>query len=88
MVSPEERESLYREVAGQVIELAIKDIKHDLSKINDSALKKILIIDKRDANWFVFKSSGLQGLLWWCDLLKISSLRVKRRAREILNKQK
>lgn len=75
-------------MAGELIGLAIKDIKHDLRKINDSALKKMLVIDKRDANWFIFKSTGLQGLLWWCDLLKISSLRVKRRAREVLDKQK
>jgi len=88
MVSTEEKESRYREMAGEVLGLAIKDIKRDLNKINDLALSKLLIINKRDAKWFLFSSKGLQGLLWWCDLLKISSLRVKRRAQAILDKQK
>jgi len=88
VVSREERESRYRNMAGELLGLAIKDIKCDLTKINDLALNKLLVIYKRDAKWFIFASSGFQGLLWWCDLLKISSLRVKRRAKEILDKQK
>ena len=88
MVSIEEREDRYRCMAGEVIGLVIKDIERDINKVNDTALSKLLVICKRDAKWFVFSSNGIQGLLWWCDLLKISSLRVKRRAQEILDKQK
>jgi len=67
LISMEEREARYRDMAGEVLELAIKDIKRDLTKINDLALNKLYIIYKRDAKWFVFASSGFQGLLWWCD---------------------
>lgn len=88
MVSSEEREGRYRNLAGEVIGLAIKDIDCDPNRVKDVARKKMLVIDKRDAKWFIFLSNGFQGLLWWCDLLNISSLRVKRRAQAILDKQK
>ncbi len=70
----------------EFFKVTIKDIKCNPNRVSDPARRKLLENDKRDAVWFVFSSKGYQGLEWWCDLLGVSSLRVKRRAMRILDK--
>ena len=87
-ITKQEIDSRYKKLLIDFLVLTIRDIKYVPGRVGDLQRIKLLETNKRDALWFIFRSNGLQGLSWWCDLLGISSLRVKRRARSILDKQK
>ncbi len=82
MISEEEREQRYKKLVIHLLGLAVKDILPNKAK--HVPRKKLLDTNKRDATWFVFSSKGYRGLEWWCGLIGVSSLRVKRRVKEIL----
>jgi len=72
-------------VRFMLLELTVKDVRSIPEDYCNQQDRDVSRTNKRKAIWFVFKSKDLE---WWCGLINISPLKIKRGIKEILESQK
>ncbi len=85
MILKEEIEARYSRLVGEMFSNAVRDIKRIPERVQPGQRRVLLMNSKRDAIKWIFRTRHFE---WWCGLLGVSSLRIKRLVSEMLNGQR
>ncbi len=85
MILKEEIEERYSRLVGEMFSNAVRDIKRIPERVQPGQRRVLLMNSKRDAIKWIFRTRHFE---WWCGLLGVSSLRIKRLVSEMLNGQR
>jgi len=85
MILKEEIEERYSRLVGEMFSNAVRDIKRIPERVQPGQRRVLLMNSKRDAIKWIFRTRHFE---WWCGLLGVSSLRIKRLVAEMLNGQR